>query len=266
MIDMEISDDDFDSELVGTNMVVRLKSQAMQILTDLQSSSKFHNVLSGVIEADKLDGYVQIKDGEWDSHSDVENLSQFISDNDEFYTVGGRSYGFQHDVLMARFRNTIGQTLLTLNSLGKPMVAGLQGRVSAEYLGLTLLFDMRLATSDTTISFDNVRTGIPSSPSITLLMPGYIGIGKTLALANQGSIVTAQEALELGLISEIVESESGLTQACIDRVGKLAENRLDIIDFNRQAILPSNTTISAALEQYYKSISKALISRRQEKK
>jgi enoyl-CoA hydratase/carnithine racemase len=265
MTDMEISGDDFDSTLVGTSLVIRLKSQAMQILTDLQSSSKFHNVLAKVTEANTLNGYVQIKDSDWDSHTDVDNLSQLIADDDEFYTVRGRSYGFRHDVLMARFRNTIGQTLLTLNSLGKPMVAGLQGRVSAEYLGLTLLFDLRLATSDTTISFDNVRTGIPSSPCITLLMPGYIGTGKTLALANQGSIVTAQEALELGLISEIVENEDELTQACIDRVGMLAENHLDIIDFNRQAILPSDTTIDAALEKYYKFISEALIRRRQEK-
>ena len=259
---MEINDDDFDSTIVGTSLVVRLKSQAMQILTDLHSSAKFHNVLATLTATNTVDGYVQIKDSEWDSHADVDNLSQLISDEDEFSTIGGRSYGFRHDVLMARFRNTIGQTLRALISLSKPMVAGLQGRVSAEYLGLTLLFDLRLATPDTTISFDNVRTGIPSSPSITLLMPGYIGTGKTLALANQGLTVTAQEALELGLISEIIENEDELTQACIDRVGKLAEGHTDIIDFNRQAILPSTTTIDAALEKYYKFISIALISRR----
>ena len=265
-IDMEFSDDDFDSAVAGNNMVVHLKSQAMQILTDLQSSSKFYKVLSAVRELDDLGGYVQIKDSDWDSHTDVDGLSRFIKDDDdEFYSDGGKSYGFHHDVLMARFRNTIGQITLALHSLAKPMVAGLQGNVSAEYLGLTLLFDLRLAMPDTTISFDNVRTGIPSSPSITLLMPSYIGAGKTLAFANQGSVVTAQEALELGLISEIVEDGSDLAQACINRVENLAGNHMDIFDFNRQAILPSDTVIRAELEKYYVYISKALINRRRER-
>lgn len=266
MNDLEFTSESFDSNVTGTALVVRLKTMAMDILTDLEISLSFQNLIKRASEAASLDGYVQIKDSLWDSHSDLTRLSELINDQDEPYTAGGRIYGYQHEVLMARYRNTLGQCLLALRSFGKPMVAGLQGRVSAEYLGLTLLFDLRIATPDTTISFDNVRSGIPSSPAITLLMPGYIGTGKTLALANQGAVITAQEALDLGLVSSIIEQGSELQQACVDSVGKLSENYPDIVEYNRQHILPPGEKISAALEVYYKSVSKMIIHRRAARK
>lgn len=262
MNNLELTADSFDSTLVENSLVVRFKARAMDILTDLETGSSFRKILESASDANNLNGYVQIKDSGWDSHSDVDDLSKLITDDDELYVRDGRVYGARHEVLMARFRNTIGYCLLALRNFGKPMVAGLQGRVSAEYLGLALLFDLRIATPDTTISFDNVITGIPSSPSVTLLMPGYIGIGKTLALANQGAVITAQEALDLGLISRIIEQSSDLTEACIDSIRELAANHLDIVELNRQQILPSSKDISAALEAYYESISKVLIRRR----
>jgi enoyl-CoA hydratase/carnithine racemase len=90
-------------------------------------------------------------------------------------------------------------------------------------------------------------------------MPGYIGTGKTLALANQGAVITAQEALDLGLVSSIIEQGSDLKQACIDSAGKFSENHLDIVGYNRQHILPPGEKISAALDVYYNSVSKMII-------
>lgn len=266
MNDFKPTEDSFESSLVGTKMVVRLKSSAMDILTDLEASSGFQELLKEASEANNIDGYVLIKDSEWDSHTDVDKLTQLIIDDDEVHTVQGRVYGYQHEVIVARFKNTLGKCLTALRFFNKPMVAGLQGRVSAEYLGLMLLFDLRIATSDTTISFDNVRTGIPSSPSITLLMPGYIGTGKTLALANQGAVITAQEALDLGLVSGIIEQGGDLKEACIKGVGELVETHPEIVECNRHHILPSREGINAALEAYYKSVSKMLVRRRAERK
>lgn len=258
----DVSGDSFDSRQDGNSLIVRFKVQAMDILTDLESSSRFREILEVAREADDLDNYVQIKDSGWDSHADFSNLGQLNAAEDEIYTAEGRTYGYHHDMLMVRFRNTLGYLLLMLKDFGKPMVAGLQGNVSAEYLGLSLLFDSRIATADTTISFDNIRTGIPSSPTITLLMPGYIGTGKTLALANQGAVITAQEALDLGLISKTVDQGSDLTSACIDCAATYAERNLDIVDFNRQHILPSTNELNVALEAYYQAITKMLIRRR----
>jgi len=52
----------------------------------------------------------------------------------------------------------------------------------------------------------------------------------------------------------------------VDSVGKFSENHPDIIECNRQHILPAGEKISAALEVYYKSVSTMMIRRRAARK
>ena len=70
---------------------------------------------------------------------------------------------------------------------------------------------MRIATVDTIFSFENVRTGIPAGPGLTYLLPRFIGLGRALELINRGATIDAQKALELGLVSDIVENREELS-------------------------------------------------------
>ena len=126
----------------------------------------------------------------------------------------GRYCSYLHDIIAARFRNSIGRLLLTFMDQEKPIVAGLQGTITGEYLGLTLAFDVRFATADTVIVFDNVRTGWPGSPGLTKLMPRHIGISRALSLIQRGAKIDAHEANALGLVSEIVDSHQDLVDRC----------------------------------------------------
>jgi enoyl-CoA hydratase/carnithine racemase len=207
-------------------------------------------------------GYAQINDGKWDSRADIDSLIKTISENDQLHVGRGWVYGYHSDVLIARFKNTIGNYLHQIISISKPTVAGFRGRISAEYLGLTLAFGSRVATRDTTFSFDNVRTGIPSSPGVTHLMPRYIGIGKTMAFANQGATISAEEALALGLISELVESDQDIDDVCIEYIQGLSSHDRNVLKFNRQHILPSRDDVNSALERYYDAMSTVVANRR----
>jgi len=152
----------FESTLTESVVVVRFKAQAMAILTEINASSGFLDFLEGVNDETDLPGYVQVNDGGWDSQADVDKLGRFFSENEDLYVKHGRDYGYLHGIVAARFRNTIGRYLHALLIFSKPIVAGLQGRISAEYLGLALAFDARFAAANTTFTFDNVRTGIPA--------------------------------------------------------------------------------------------------------
>lgn len=203
---------------------------------------------------------MQVNDGAWDSQADVDGLGWFFSENDEMHVKHGRDYGYLHDIVAARFRNTIGRYLRTLLIFSKPIVAGFQGRISAEYLALA--FDARFAAANTTFTFDNVRSGIPASPGITHLMPRYIGLGRTLAFANQGETIDAEQALELGLISGIIDDGQDLAQVCVEYIQTLSRLHREILQSNRQSILPSADDISTALDEYYDSMGKVIASRR----
>ncbi len=265
MSNLETSGEGFDSAIADNTVVVRLKADAIKILTTLESSFSFQELVGAADNATDAIGYVQIKDSEWDSRAAIDELAKFIAEDDELYIKKGHVLGFRHDFLVARFKNTIGSYLLRLINFSKPLVAGFQGEISGEYLGLTLAFDARIATADTTISFDNIRTGIPSSPGITHLMPRYIGIGKTVAFANEGATICAEDALVLGLISKIIDSNQDLAGTCVDYIKTLTNNHSDIVNFNRWHILPPPDEVEAALEKYYEAMSAAIVSRRAER-
>ena len=264
MSEIQVSKDSFDSSLNQGTMVVRLKASAMDILTDLDTTAAFRELIDLADNDPNVSGFAQINDGNWDSHADVDSLSRSIFENNELYTNRGQVFGYHSDILVARFKNTIGNYLHQVIDFSKPTVAGFRGRISAEYLGLTLAFDSRVATLATTFSFDNVRTGLPASPGVTYLMPRYIGVGKTLAYANQGATISAEEALSLGLVSELVEDDRDPVEVCVAYIQGLRDHSRAVLRFNRQLMLPSPDDVNAALERYYDAMSKAIISRRAE--
>jgi enoyl-CoA hydratase/carnithine racemase len=221
---LDLDTENFESRVTQSVVIARFKAQAMDILTEIDAGSGFLDFLERVNDETDPPGYVQVNDGAWDSHADVDSLGRFFSENKELHVKHGRDYGYLHDVVAARFRNTIGRYLRTLLNFSKPIVAAFQGRISAEYLGLALAFDARFAAANTTFTFDNVRSGIPASPGITHLMPRYIGLGRTLAFANQGDTIDAEQALALGLISGIIDDGQDLAQVCVEYIQTLSRH------------------------------------------
>jgi enoyl-CoA hydratase/carnithine racemase len=93
-------------------------------------------------------------------------------------------------------------------------------------------------------------------------MPRFIGIGKTLAFANQGATINAEEALALGLVSELVEEDQDLVDVCVEYIRSLVNHDRIVLRFNREHILPSRDDLDSALEQYYDAMNKAIVGRR----
>lgn len=250
----------FESQFVDNIAVAHLKGLALGVLTRPQGSKKYFDFLGSVNDSPDVLGYVQINDSKWDSHSAVDALVDLMLKDSDPVLHGSRYYGFQHDMIAARFRNSMGRALLTMVRLTKPAIAGMQGRISAEYLGFTLAFDSRIATADTTFSFDSMRTGLPASTGVTFLMPRYIGIGRTMSLIQNGSTIDAREALSLGLISDIVETRQELTERCVKDIQVVtATPHRHLLKYHRQHVLPPASEMETALERYYDAMARSII-------
>jgi enoyl-CoA hydratase/carnithine racemase len=259
MSKIEAITDIFESQLVNNIAITHLKGQALDIVTNPQDCEEFFTLLKTVNDSPEVLGYVQIHDSEWDSHSAVNELVDLILKDTGHVVGGGRQFGYQHDVIAARFRHSMGRTLLTMIQFSKPAIAGLQGRISGEYLGHTLAYDARIATADTTFSFDSIHTGLPASPGITCLMPRYIGIGRTMSLLQGGSTIDAQEAYSLGLISEIVEDPQELIEHCTKRIQTATANHHHLVKYYRQHILPSAAEVKDAIENYIDAMARSIV-------
>ncbi|MDE3070331.1 MAG: crotonase/enoyl-CoA hydratase family protein [Acidobacteriota bacterium] len=86
----------------------------------------------------------------------------------------------------------------------KPAIAAISGYCLAGGLELALWCDLRIATEGSRLGFTERRFGVPLIDGGTQRMPRLIGLGRALELILTGRMVSAAEALTIGLVNEVV--------------------------------------------------------------
>jgi enoyl-CoA hydratase len=86
----------------------------------------------------------------------------------------------------------------------KPAIAAISGWCLAGGLELALWCDLRIATETAVLGCAERRWGVPLIDGGTQRLPRVIGVGRALDLVLTGRDVPAAEALEIGLVNEVV--------------------------------------------------------------
>ena len=86
----------------------------------------------------------------------------------------------------------------------KPAVAAISGWCLAGGLELALWCDLRVAAEGSQLGFTERRFGVPLIDGGTQRLPRIVGLGRALDLILTGRIVEAEEALAMGLVSQVV--------------------------------------------------------------
>jgi enoyl-CoA hydratase len=100
----------------------------------------------------------------------------------------------------------------------KPTIAAISGFCLAGGLELALWCDLRIAAEGSTLGFTERRFGVPLIDGGTQRLPRIVGLGRALDLILSGRMLDAQEALSMGLLTEVVS-----TGGHLDRALELAE-------------------------------------------
>lgn len=93
----------------------------------------------------------------------------------------------------------------TRMSLGKPVIAAIEGYAVAGGLELAIWCDLRVAASDATFGVFCRRWGVPLIDGGTVRLPRLIGESRAMDMILTGRPVAAREALESGLANRVVE-------------------------------------------------------------
>ena len=106
--------------------------------------------------------------------------------------------------------------------LSKPVIAAVEGHAVAGGLELALWCDLRIAARDAVFGVFNRRWGVPLIDLGTVRLPRIIGHGRALDLILTGRAVSAEEALQMGLVNRVVEKSKAL-EAAVELAKSLAE-------------------------------------------
>jgi enoyl-CoA hydratase/carnithine racemase len=114
---------------------------------------------------------------------------------------------------VANRRRIVDSSIAAFGTYGrfpKPVVAAVNGPAIAGGFALALLSDIRVATAAARFGFGELPRGVPPSyASARAALPA--GLARELSLT--GRVVEASEALELGIVSELVEPDALLPRA-----------------------------------------------------
>ncbi len=141
----------------------------------------------------------------------------------------------------SRLRDYITDMHYDLNKIEcmeKPVICAINGHVIGMGLELALTADFRIATEDALLGIPEVQLGLIPDVGGTTRLTRMIGIVKAKELIMTGKMITAQEALKINLVNEIVlggelmekakELARYIAENCFPKAVGLAKRMIDL--------------------------------------
>jgi enoyl-CoA hydratase/carnithine racemase len=90
----------------------------------------------------------------------------------------------------------------------KPTIAAINGPAVGIGLTLTLLQDIRIMAEEASMGAIFARMGLMPELGSTFMLPRLVGLAKALELTYTAKVLKAKEALDIGLVNQIVPGEA----------------------------------------------------------
>lgn len=136
----------------------------------------------------------------------------------------------------------VGEIIGRLQRLPKPAIAAVDGVAVGVALGLALACDLIIASDRARFSEVFVKRGLALDGGTSWSLPRQIGLRRAKQMAYLGEPVPASQALDWGLVNEIVPPER-LTETAVEWAGRLASGPTTALSLIKR-LLDSSDSVS----------------------
>jgi 2-(1,2-epoxy-1,2-dihydrophenyl)acetyl-CoA isomerase len=161
---------------------------------------------------------------------------QFSAGQDVYEIVQAEGESYRQHLL-----ETYNPLVLQIRQLDRPVLAEINGTVAGAALGLALACDLRIASEEARLVVGFLGIGLALDSAVSLFLPALIGLGRATEAAFSNKPISAQQALEWGLVNRLSPSAelhtSALQMAKALAMGPIHSMGLAKRDFNK-AIYP----------------------------
>lgn len=143
-------------------------------------------------------------------------VALFISKNPHVFIAGAdiKEFPALTSKAQAQAASLRGQAMLNkIEGLGKPVIAAINGVCLGGGMELVLACHIRIASDRARLGQPEINLGIVPGFGGTQRLPRIVGPSKATELILTGDMITAQEALRIGLVNRLVPDRDLLKQA-----------------------------------------------------
>ncbi len=105
------------------------------------------------------------------------------------------------------------KTFLSIGMLSVPVIAAINGFALGGGLELAMACDFRIAATTAKFGQPEVNLGLIPGYAATQRLSRLVGLGSALYMLTSGEMITADEALRIGLVQKLIEPEKLLEEA-----------------------------------------------------
>ena len=114
---------------------------------------------------------------------------------------------------MLEMRENMHVLIRFLDRFDKPVIAAINGAAVAGGLTLALACDFRIAAESAKLGDTSLKFGLIPDEGGAYFFPRFMGLDKALKMSLLSEVYTARQALELGLVTEVVADDQLMTRA-----------------------------------------------------
>lgn len=159
-----------------------------------------------------------------------------------------------------RFNQSIEEAYLSPIRCAKPVVAKIRGICMGGGLGLAAACDVRICTTQSRFRMPAARLGVGYTAIGVRRFLQVIGVQHTMDLFMSARILSAQQALAMGFVSQVCEADQ-LDAVVNEWCQKVAQNapltlralKMTVNDWLRDPTLHVNEAVEAAIQQCFDS-------------
>jgi 2-(1,2-epoxy-1,2-dihydrophenyl)acetyl-CoA isomerase len=150
--------------------------------------------------------------------------------------------------LEVEIRERYNPLVMAMRSLPKPIIAAVNGVAAGAGASLAFAADIRLAAEGASFALAFGRVGLVPDSGATWLLPRLVGASRAAELALANAVVSADEALRMGLVSRVVPAGS-LLEAAFEVASRVADSAPLAVALTKRALQRSlEATWTEALE------------------
>jgi enoyl-CoA hydratase/carnithine racemase len=97
--------------------------------------------------------------------------------------------------------------LLALEDTDKPVIAAINGTAMGAGLDMAIMCDLRVCSDRARMAESYIMMGIAPGDGGAYFLPRLVGIARALELLFTGRVISAKEALDIGLVNRVVPHE-----------------------------------------------------------